>query len=664
MSIQVYLGSEDREKYRTQVLTLLRRWSEEQGLVEYPSESVADADRTFYVGFLGDSPWLTVIDSQGGHNKISQYLSDGLKGTVVSAALYDSDAVILERFTNGLSVDQYCSVPALLSIAELEMNPFDLTDVPVKAEEELRGDLGKWADLFRQGTDMEKMRQIWDSKPIFADDIFWATTDALGMVDQELAFDFWEDSDQYTSMHFRVQAEKQYEKKATGVPRLNIHAASEQRDLFEGQAIEIYVNCQNVGGDAKGLDVLVWGTAISSGQVRPTAIKADVRASGRLADDQSLELVTGFLNGQELEHYKQTFAQLVLPAGIADPTAAIQQPGINLIKAHAALYDANIQFIFKLDVLRAGESELQIAFVPHGDMWEGFAVHSLNLSIEPPPRLPLRSLQARMPPLIYARDMMRTTHLFGLYSLTVVQNTATQLAVEILAQLLTRIAPSETVTLSITNSVRHQPEHRKLRVEHIIDEGHRHEIQEASKDACHIRCDWSKGSLLFDARPLKPHPEPRETAAHILIIQDTTLLSDEELAVLTNWLPELADRLMLDQTLLQAVAGSWHWPNPYYLDYTPYEVACSLNGQCTMTRRWCRQFLRAVTSQIWLGPSLVAQLDSLIELSQIADLLDLNKGLRIALRADATLNDLERLLDPILPSEQDWQRHMRRWFVG
>jgi hypothetical protein len=65
---------------------------------------------------------------------------------------------------------------------------------------------------------------------------------------------------------------------------------------------------------------------------------------------------------------------------------------------------------------------------------------------------------------------------------------------------------------------------------------------------------------------------------------------------------------------------------------------------------WCGNVLRMVTPHLWLGPSLAAQIDR-ERLDRVAVVTDVNASIKIEKNPDASMDDLELALLPVLPIE-------------
>jgi hypothetical protein len=89
-----------------------------------------------------------------------------------------------------------------------------------------------------------------------------------------------------------------------------------------------------------------------------------------------------------------------------------------------------------------------------------------------------------------------------------------------------------------------------------------------------------------------------------------------------------------------------------------------VSGQCTTTEAWCSKHLRGVGDHIWLGKELIARLGNLDSLRAAAAAEPLGEGLRVIRRPEATLDYLERALEPLLAGVQEWQQGMRDLYQG
>ncbi len=92
---------------------------------------------------------------------------------------------------------------------------------------------------------------------------------------------------------------------------------------------------------------------------------------------------------------------------------------------------------------------------------------------------------------------------------------------------------------------------------------------------------------------------------------------------------------------------------------TAYEFASGVQGQCTMTAWWCERYLRAVGTQMWIGPQLAARIASHEAVSGSADVMTIGNCLLLKPRDPAQTEPLEKALAEILAGSVEWQEGMR-----
>jgi hypothetical protein len=149
-----------------------------------------------------------------------------------------------------------------------------------------------------------------------------------------------------------------------------------------------------------------------------------------------------------------------------------------------------------------------------------------------------------------------------------------------------------------------------------------------------------------------------DRAPHLGLWMDVRGASAEAARGAAVRLGDLVDEAMAAGAGIQAILGRWAWQPAFGADCTPYEQACGVHGQCTTLREWCTRYLHGVTDRVWLGPALLARVDR-GALSQVATLEDAGAGARVELQEGRALADLERALEPILPTADAWQAAMK-----
>jgi hypothetical protein len=90
-----------------------------------------------------------------------------------------------------------------------------------------------------------------------------------------------------------------------------------------------------------------------------------------------------------------------------------------------------------------------------------------------------------------------------------------------------------------------------------------------------------------------------------------------------------------------------------------------MRGQVTTRKSWCSRYLRAVTADtMWLGPGLLGRIPDVLGISRYAEFTPLASGARIRVRDRAGLDGLEKILEPILPTQEDWRVAQTNLYSG
>lgn len=659
--VQLHLDDQRRAKMREAVVEALRERVLHGPFVETTDE--ADADRTVYIGPLGEKPWLTVFDSQGDLRKLAQELSAKTRGTAVFINLIDSDVVHLRRYTMGEIVDDYCNAPDQCS-GYID-DPDWVSDWGDRSQEELvaltRGEAAKWLDLLAGSADPAKVQEVWQSKPVFADDILWAMVDALAMNEEEI----WTASEGtgFERLMFRLTEPRRYEIKAEGPPILQLTGHGGLHHVCVGDPLEMFAGVQNNGGPATGLDVITWGSALDRGIA--AVQKASIESATNPAEAQEAAFVRKQrrLAEKEIALFVASFPDLELPQGIAGGLETTSQSGVDWNKAYEALRATQIYVRVAGTVQRTGSGELCLAFSPHANRKRGQAVYPARLEAHPAPRRPLRSRQAPHP---VSSDLLRKLEKPDQLFAMVVLGASREQSAEVVADALETWAsyavgkPSERLTAGLRSDIRLLPTRQKLMVAEIVQGKRRSTMREALVSCVSFELKSRSSRALFDASPLSFQHSNELPVPHLGFWFPCSVFDETRLAEIEKWLTGLVDSLMQWGDGLQAVMGKWDWWESTSLDLTPYEIACALGGQCTTGDFWCRRYLRGVTGRIWLGRDLLSHLGSLEPLEALAAITDLGGAIRLELGEQATMDEFERALAPLLPSGEDWRDGMGR----
>lgn len=659
--VQVYLSDKQPTDTRAIVVETLRKLVVQGSFVETTHDNDEDPDREIFVGPLGDVPWLTVVDRQDALQEVARRISAVIDGTAVSINLIDSDALHLRRYGHGRVVDDYCN--DLDSCAAHIDDPYVDEVRAARKEAQSSGDVMKWRDLMADPADVDDLREVWSSDPVFADDILMATADALAMNKEEI----WSEpqGETFTRLTFRTTEPRLHEIRAGGPPRLSLAGWQEVGTVYVGETLSLYVWVQNNGGPVTGLDVEAWGSTLDGKIV--TLKTVAVRSANRSTDLDLAEFNSYERRaGDEKERVsKATFPALQLSAGIARGFLAVSQPNVPWLKAYAAMLETQCHVQILGSIEATGSGELFIAFRPHTNRRHGQAIYHAALEALPAPRRPLRHEEAQRPaPYRELHRLEKPDCLFALVSLGIDQQQIVKVvaaAVEAwVAEVAVKAADRFSIRLQMRPDLR--PRAEKVRAEGIPGSDRWNELCEALGHCTSFSVKHRSAKVLFDANRMSYQHSEEVPALHLAVWFSTERRDEAELEEAEKWLADMVDSLMRQASGLQAMVGRWAWWDALYLDSTPYESACSLGGQCTTALFWCKKYLRGVTERIWLGPDLLTRMGGTDTLETVAVVTRVGDGVRVELKEDATLDELEQVLAPLLPNESDWRQGMEQLY--
>lgn len=664
--LQVYVGVKQKTEIRNVVIDAVRNKILNQGYVEASAQrNDPSPDRELFVGPLDDSPWLTIFVTSSHLREIAKDLSTVIEGTVIYVSLLDSNVVHLRRYSNGQMVDEYCNAPHLYDLYGTD--PDSLSDWSETAENRLkamtRGDLANWRDLFVAGVNSKQIRDLWDSDPILADDILWGTVAALGMNDEEIMSDFWagQGRESFTRFAFQLKEKPLYETKAEGPPILSLAGRSVPGEAYVGQQLSLQISIQNGGSAFVGLDISAWGSSFDMGIVHLSKAEA-LRAEKR--EEIIFTQIMGKIETQDVPLLISSNKEFLFPQGI--PSDVHIGSSGNWQKAFQAMLQAQVQFNFTVSIEKAGVGELFIAFIPHDNREDGRTVYEARLNALPMPRLPLPSKDAILPVHPLPMQLLETqSSLFGLVALGTEQKQSAEVVARIIETWVQMVARSKKdkfdTYLQITD--KHNPKKKRLSASDIPESSYWQELRKGINDCVRFFIHHKAASVVYDLSTLFFKSSTEQPAPQLMFYYVLAEHSEKELDDVNGWLFETVNQLMLETSGLQAIVGKWGWRAvPTSLDATIYEAACNIHGQCTTARFWCQRFLRGVTPHLWLGSDLLGHLRERDKLDSVATVVSHGEGIRITLKDDATIDELERALDPLLPREQDWRDGNRRLF--
>ncbi|MCL4266969.1 MAG: hypothetical protein KJ069_27565, partial [Anaerolineae bacterium] len=522
--LQVYMGSKQKADVRKIVIETICKQALNQGYVETsPQTSEQYPDRELFVGSLGDSPWLTVFVTNSNLREIAQKVSATIESTVIFVSLIDSDVVHLRRYNSGQMVDEYCNDP--LSYDFYGIEPDSLSDWNEMEGDDLkamtRGNPANWHDLFVAGVNPDEIREIWDSDPVFADDILWATVAALGMNDEEIVSDFWagQGREDFTRLTFQLKGKPLYETKAEGPPKLSLASYMEPGEIYVGHQLDLQISVQNEGSAFVGLDILAWGSALDKEIVHLHKVEV-FKADDFEKKEEIIFIPTrGKVEAREIPLLVAPITTFEFPQGIAGGLEI--WPGGNWGKIMQAMAQTQVQFHIPASIKNTGAGELFVAFVPHANREKGQAVFQASLRSLSMPRRPLPSKYAIQPVNPQSLQLLETPDgLFGLVSLGLDRKQSAEIAANVIEKWVTKIIStnSDKFDTYLRAKLDLKQKKKRLSAADIPANPYWEDLREGIKDCVSFSIHHKNASVIYDVSTSSFQASDEEPAPQLMFL--------------------------------------------------------------------------------------------------------------------------------------------------
>lgn len=654
--VMVLVEETKKESKREQIIDETTRMVLDGPYFETSDKDDNDPDRYVNVSPSGEGRWLTIFDSAGDLRSLAKSLSTRINGTAIYINLIDSDVIHLRRYTQGSSVDDYCNNPTIYDL--YSDDPDRQSDWGDLTEEELKsvtqGDLSKWRDLFLEGGSIESLSALWQSRPVFADDILWATAYALGMDKDEI---FHADqSTEFEQLTFRLSEPRRYEIEATGPPLLELVSYAPEEEYFVDYPFMLSITAQNNGKSSKGAHVAVYGDGIDQGLVEIEKVILRSHDPEMVAESKFIK-IKATSEGKEIDSWLGHLPDFELPQGLEGGNDVLLQKSVSWQKAFEALDKTRFSVSIVGTARRTGRGNIYQAIMPAENPIDGRVSNATAIVSYPGPRRPLRSVEARhLVQPFHLRNLETPVHLFGLIVMGTDQASSAERAGEEIkawANLISAFG-EDRLKVSTKTDVAMMPTERKLRVDDIKTVEFWDKQTRELGNCMSFRIDGKSSQVLFDNDPMFFQNSKYKPAPHFAVWFTVADFDEGTLITIEEWIVDVIDRLMLETNGLQAMVGKWDWFNYPNIYVTPYEVATGIGSTGSTSDYWCQKYLRGVTEHLWLGPDLISKIDDVTQLSTLAKMTQIDRNIRVDLHESSDLGEFEKALASILPSEQNW----------
>ncbi len=696
-NVQVSTKGIDEAEARARVVTAVREWITSQGWIEEgPGEP---ADREVVIGPAG--PWISVYDQATESQDmkliegLASVLSQAAKTAAAGILVHDSDVLELRLCREGKVVDRYCSWPEYFE------------EVSRRNARKLSGKPEKWRELLVDDGNMDRLVQVWSGSRTFAEEVLADTAALLGWEQPRVMVGHRylsseltgapESREGYTTLAFRMPRSTSESLTAEGPSSFGQLTLAPVTELSVGDPLELTATAQSAGGADEGLEVWVGGPALEQGliSIDEVLLRAATRP-GKPGSDPSTPRVREEVGAFESDGTSRL--DFAIPAGVGDIWSLAQAMPGAMQQATERMISSQVYLILRGTVHSPGSAELEIEVAPLGNLEEGAAGAVTTLRVSPAPRRP-----SPMPPApvehipgqaaamsAQLRAMETPSTLFALIALGLDREECGPLAAEAFERWHSAMhggCGGQPLELTLMQDVSTRAETLEIRAETLARAKPWKRLREELSSCLEFSAtvgspvpsgvvpgwvgDLLSGAANLGARlerrygfalhtTLYPSPAAREGAAvHLGFWLD---ISGEELGgtEAEELLGVLMDELMGRGMGHQAILGKWAWSPGLSAALTPYEQVCGVYGYCTTQRDWITRYLRGVTPTMWLCEELWRHIDQPSRLSEVVTIEPVGDARRLDLRDDKTLDDLEKVLAPLLPNAEACQEMTQR----
>jgi len=683
----------DPDQVRARLLQALREHLAREGYAELASEEAAgegeDADRSILLGPAGR--WIAVYDEESESqdelplHALAASLSAALETVALAILVHDSEVLRLGLFDTGRPLALHDSNPSFSAGEPGRLGKGRRARVRTNGT-----DLEVWRELLDEGTDPSSLIAVLEDQgqPTEAqlDRIanLIGLDGALATLGYRYAREHRAEKGQdlgLTCLRFRKKARPMWETPSDAPPRFVRASSSVKIEGAVGEEAGAAVGVRNVGGPSQGLDVIAWGEAIDKGIL--SLRRAQLLPSNKSPGEPGNWIDLAFAPRKDAAGHSllvASFPNVDLPSGAGPTFEDLLAGRASAKEMNAADARGRVRVNISGDVHKVGAATIFFCLSPHAARESGSHGFFFPVTAFPPSRRPSNvEARARGHLLRQIQGGSAATTLFCLATCGVSQARAAPVVARLIerwgaswrdagtcSMAIFHAEPETKVKTARVKAARFFLGARWKRLREALAVEARVSIErkdiENSKDVNGFPLDRTDGVIFGGSIVRKVSADPSDAELPTLALwRNVEGQSEEAINAARDLLRQLCDEVVREAEGVQAVMGRWDW-RPSMLDWTPYEVACGLQGSFILQRSWLTRFLRVVTDDwIWIGPELLTRVDC-EKLAQVAEIETLARGVRVRLHPEDSLGALEAALAPILPAASDGHIATQRFY--
>ncbi|MBL8177458.1 MAG: hypothetical protein JNK48_22465 [Bryobacterales bacterium] len=643
-TVQVYSAGLWPANLQNRIADFAVQYMTRQGYEEAAREE--DAERILAIAPVSGGGWISVYDSDfGAGEKFAKELSKAILSPAVSLTVFDSDDVFIRLFEAGKMRDRH------------EYSGGKLRK---------RANAGNWSSV----TDPDqrtRIQEILTHQSLFAEEQLLRLAEALGMSAEQCVTPIGElpgPEEGFLRFYFRHPRQGSAGTAGEGPPRLVAGPSSHPWRAAMGEQLpHIGMYAVNQGGAAKGIHVRVEGSALDDDLVALTELT--VFNTGRK------DIRTFALAQAQREVEIKDF--LLAEAPLA-PRGVLGLAGMLLRGRGSAQnrMDHYVSVSLKGSLRNAGQGDLRVIITPLANR-DGAAHLVYPILVQPRVRGPRKADLTQPGSSERCRHLYSDRILKALLSFQPGKDAAATFAAQAIGQwldFLERTRPDGWFCSRVPGPLQ-MPQFLETQRNNLRQQKKWNKwmdgLAEAESLMAHIGVERREGDLHFEGcAGLGFHLGEAHTVAsllsaspHLSLWLDTAIFTDDEVEEGERLFASLASEAAASGLLLQGSIFRNLMSGGGSAEWTAYEFASGVQGQCTMTAWWCERFLRSVGGQMWIGPQLLARIPSLDALRRAASTAEAGNCLYVKPDDPRQTEALEEALDAILSGSAEWQQGMR-----
>ena len=655
VQVQARYGSED--EVHALVMAQLREQARKKGLRDAPEGT--EATRTVIVGPPG--PWIAVYDdaAEGDPTEVAalaRSLSRATDWRALAALVHDSSQLFVFLYEAGKKLDEVGGGK--------------------------KGNVERWRGLV-DPAHLPALRSALHAENLFAEDTLRSIATLIGIDEEAISTGCGylhregHKPDGATTLRFSLIEALEHERPATGPSRFTARSWNSRSLSAVGGKLHLAAAVHNAGGPSVGVSLILHGPAVEESLIEPQEAVLSSQASRtdphpferRMLNNGRAGYVADFPSYAIPPAIGREFSR---PDGVSleDWMRKLQRDGVNLSRNQTRSMTSDIHGSVTVRALRVGTAPVYMSFVPL-EAREGQFHFGQEVAIIAPPRAPLRAASDHAESLAD----LEAPHVLVAFAASTLELAE---AAPVAANAIEKWGESwsDGGLTSATFFRFDGPPRRKPKELHLQAKGFA--TGRAWRDLRAAMATEREVTVRGGPRQssLRPGDLIQDGFRFGVGLQLAARTEDSDLPTLQLTI-DLRDRrdaealLQMARSVMNefvvrakcAQAFVARWGSAGSLDTTPYERVCGVSGQCTLRRTWQTRFLRAVSAEgLWLGSKLLQRIDrTALDVVALTD--RVGDTLRILLREGSTIDELERVLAPVLPSPEDWRNGVA-WAYG